>query len=27
VHGWIYDIHDGLLHDLHATRAGARAPR
>ncbi|MBW8906465.1 MAG: carbonate dehydratase [Betaproteobacteria bacterium] len=24
VHGWIYDIHDGLLHDLHATRARAR---
>src|SRR5438105_6889586 len=20
VHGWIYDIHDGLLHDLGATR-------
>ena len=25
VHGWIYDIHDGLLHDLEATRQGARA--
>jgi carbonic anhydrase len=24
VHGWIYDIHDGLLHDLGATRDGAR---
>src|SRR5689334_22882437 len=24
VHGWIYDIQDGLLHDLKATRAGAR---
>jgi carbonic anhydrase len=24
VHGWIYDIHDGLLRDLQATRAGAR---
>src|SRR4051812_27389938 len=24
VHGWIYDIRDGLLHDLHATRARAR---
>ena len=24
VHGWIYDIQDGLLHDLQATRAGAR---
>ena len=23
VHGWIYDIHDGLLHDLGATRDGA----
>jgi carbonic anhydrase len=22
VHGWIYDIHDGLLHDLGATRDG-----
>ena len=22
VHGWIYDIHDGLLHDLDATRDG-----
>jgi len=25
VHGWIYDIHDGLLHDLHATRTGSLA--
>src|SRR3982750_2993556 len=24
VHGWIYDIHDGLLHDLGATRDGVR---
>ena len=24
VHGWIYDIHDGLLRDLGATRDGAR---
>jgi len=21
VHGWIYDVHDGLLHDLQTTRA------
>jgi carbonic anhydrase len=24
VHGWIYDIQDGLLRDLQATRAGPR---
>jgi carbonic anhydrase len=24
VHGWIYDIHDGLLHDLDATRTASR---
>jgi carbonic anhydrase len=23
IHGWIYDIHDGLLQDLHVTAEGA----
>ena len=26
VHGWIYDIHDGLLHDLEATRERSSIP-
>ncbi|TMH29110.1 MAG: carbonic anhydrase, partial [Betaproteobacteria bacterium] len=25
VHGWIYDIRDGLLRDLEATRSGTPA--
>ncbi len=24
VHGWIYDVADGLLHDLHVTATGKR---
>ena len=24
VHGWIYDLRDGLLHDLRVTKAGVR---
>jgi carbonic anhydrase len=23
VHGWIYDLRDGLLHDLEVSAAGA----
>ncbi|MEZ4423858.1 MAG: carbonic anhydrase [Gemmatimonadota bacterium] len=26
LHGWIYDVRDGLLHDLHASRAGSADP-
>ena len=26
LHGWIYDLHDGLLHDLHVTIDGPTTP-